>query len=203
MNNIIIRFAKENDLNKLYEVYSKTLPNTFFTINDLKNYFNIIPNSILIGLIDNKIVAHLFCHPIKIEDYNDTLLWSNPKYYNPNGDGLLVWGAGILQEYRTNYNFAWSIHNKLVETSFNTYKNIEKLITYVFYTDKPIIRWHGIVGYQVVNIINGINMPDNSINHLYVLELDLKSHLKEYGFSRMKRVYGFVNNGIIPEFLEG
>lgn len=201
MNDVILKYCEKEELTELYDVYNKIYNNTIFKLEHLEYYFNNVPKSVLIGKVNNKIVSHLFCHPMNIDAYENAINWVNPKYYNPNGKYLYFWGAGILPEYRTKYNLASSSMITQVDCNINTYKNIEKSILYVDYNNKRLHNWHYLMGYNVVHIINNVKLSDK-ITHYCVMELDLKSHLQENGYSLMKKYYGHVNSGIEPKFIK-
>lgn len=197
----ILRFTEKSDLNELYEVYLKNYPGSRYSLTQINEYFDSIPNSILIGLVDNKIVAHLFCHPINISDnYELAIEWDNPKYFNPNGSHLYIWGAGILKEFRTTYNFAWTVQNKQFEYNLNKYPSIKKSVLHTI-TDKKLYGWHLLAGYTVEYVINNV-LINGEKKHLVVLEFDLRKHIEQYGYAKLKRIYGYVNTGIIPQFIE-
>lgn len=200
MSQPILKFAEKSDLNELYQVYLQNYPGTSYSLNDLNEYFDAIPNAILIGLVDNKIVAHLFCHPINVNSYEFAHLWYLPKYFNTNGSYLYIWGAGILKEYRTTHNFAWTVQNKLFEYNLNKYKSITKSILYTV-TDRKLYAWHLLAGYKLKYVINDV-VINKELKHLAVLEFELRHHVEQNGYNRLKRIYGYVNTGIIPQFIE-
>jgi hypothetical protein len=196
----IIKFAKKENLKELLDVYSISFPNTPITLEYLEKYLECIPNSILLGLIDDKIVAHLFMHPINNLNYDNFLYWSNYNSFDSNGEYLLIWGAGILKQYRTVFNFAWSIQNKLLEESLKTYKNVKYSITYVYSKTKLVTKWHLNFGYEIINVLNNVPSSTTDKDHVHILKMPIREHVNMYGFERLKRNYGYVSEGSIPIF---
>lgn len=197
----ILRFANKADLNELYDVYLKNYPGLpTYSFKDLSEYVESISDSVLIGLVDNKIVAHLFCHPIIPNDYEDAINWYKAKYFNPNGTHLYIWGAGILKEFRTKYNFTWTVQNKQFEHNLNKYKTIKNSILCTI-NERKLYGWHLLAGYTPQYVINNVFM-ESQMRHLIVLEFELRKHIETYGYDKLKRYYGYVNSGIIPEFIE-
>lgn len=201
-NEVIIRFAKAEDLVELFSVYENNYPNNELTLDFFKQYLEKIPKSILIGLVNNKIVAHLFCHPMNIDNYENCHIWNSYDYFNKDGKYLYIWGAGILKEYRTNFNFSWAVQNKQIEYNLQTYKNIQKSILTTVTHNKKLYRWHLLAGYEPVYVKNNIITKSGETIHLCILEFNLKQHIVEFGYEKLKRIYGFVNTGIIPKYIE-
>jgi hypothetical protein len=199
-NQPILKFCEKSDLNELYDVYLKNHPLSKYSLDNLIEYFDNVPNSILLGFVDNKIVAHLFCHPITVTDYDQCNEWGHFKYFDPNGDYLYIWGAGILKPYRTTYNFAWTVQNKQIEYNLNKYKNIQKSILHTI-NDPKLYRWHLLAGYKPVYVKNFVKIGDE-IKNLIVLEFELRDHVEQNGYKELKKCYGNVNSGIVPQFLE-
>ena len=56
MNQPKLRFANKSDLNELYEVYLKNFPDQKLDFKTIEIYFNTIENSILLGLVDDKMI---------------------------------------------------------------------------------------------------------------------------------------------------
>ena len=200
MNQPILKFCEKSDLDELYEVYLKNHPTSNYSLKNFNEYFDNVPNAMLLGFVDGKLVAHLFCHPIKIDDYTKCNDWGTYQYFNPEGDYLYIWGAGILKEYRTRYNFAWSVQNKQMEYNLNKYKTIQKSILHT--VDNPkLYKWHLLAGYIPAYVVNFVKIGDE-IKNLIVLEMELRKHVEEHGYKELKRIYGYVNTGIIPQFIE-
>lgn len=197
---ITLSYCKEEDVDELYDVYSKIFSNKTYKLDNLKDYIKNIPNSVLIGKHNNKIISHLFCHPMNIDEYDKALMWHWHKYFNPNGKYLYFWGAGILPEYRTNYNLASYSMCEQIKNNIQKYKNIEKSILLVDNNNKKTNRWHYLVGYDVSYVINNV-LLDNVSTNMCVLELNLKEHLSQYGLDRIKRCYGYIKYGVHPTII--
>lgn len=195
MNNeqVTMRFATIDDYEELTKVFHKTFQydNSYDSIKD--NLLN-IPNSCLIGLVDNKIVAHLFAIQfIPTDNIND---WFSSSNYVKDSENLFIWGAGILEDYRIKYNFSSCGTQKIIESNPNT----KTIYTTVLHSDKKMAKAHMNVGYKVINVINNCNNKKGIQDHLYVLKLDYQTHKALYGFARMNKMYGKINNSIEPKF---
>jgi len=195
MSESIIKYAKYEDLKELYAVYTSIFNDTLMTFEKLEKYFFSIPESIIIGTVDNKIVSHIFSHPINNINYEECNYWSDEKYYDSNGKYLFLWGVGILKEYRTIYNISSFGACISIKLNIEKYNNIEKTITVVLNSNKKMQRPHMILGYDVKYVLNG------KTDHALVLEFDVKDHILKYGYDRIKRVYGYINNGNNPKFI--